>query len=602
MRAMRIATITNWAYGITVALTLVSGGAMMLASQAEERERAAVAQRERFDELTARVEEDALLASEQARLYSINGSAAHLLVYQREMAEQASTDASIARLADAGARPSELDALRQGLHDAGLLRDEQAAAIAAVRVGRPDRARQIMFGAEYERDVDRVVGSIRRFQYMLDQRTDADVAEAAMATQRLRTISEILVGTTALLFLCVLVFILKRRILRPVLRLSDVVTRLAAQDYAVAPPNISQVDEIGDMAQAIETFRENGLERQRLELERAADQEMRDLVARMTQRLHGCDTVGDLAAVVRLFAAELAPAFAGRFYVCDEQRRIMVEAAAWRDPGASPAEFPITNCWALRRGQLHRPTGRRIDVRCPHTEAHESDDICVPIGAHGETLGLIYLERQGETVRKAADLELYLGLIAENVGLALANLRLRDALRAMAMTDPLTGLSNRHQLDAVLRAELHHAGHAGQPLSCLMLDIDHFKSINDTFGHEAGDAVLRCVGGILSHAVREEGVAFRQGGEEFLLLLPGVSLKAAADRAEQIRERIAALRIRHEGKRIGSVTCSIGISGFPDHGADSLVQIADAALLRAKKQGRDRTVIAAVRRGGPLAA
>src|ERR1700710_193812 len=162
---MRIATITNWAYGITVALTLVSGGAMLLASQADEHERAAVAQRERFDQLTDTIEEDAFRTSDQARLYAVDASPARLLIYRREMADQAGVDARVARLADAGAQPAQLDALRQGLHDADQLRDEQEAAFAAVQAGHPDRARQIMFGAEYERDVDRIEAAIDRFQY-----------------------------------------------------------------------------------------------------------------------------------------------------------------------------------------------------------------------------------------------------------------------------------------------------------------------------------------------------------------------------------------------------------------------------------------------------
>jgi diguanylate cyclase (GGDEF)-like protein len=593
---MRIATITNWAYGVTVALTLVSGTFMMLASQAEQDERAAVAQRERFDQLTDRVREDALLENDQVRLFTVDASPGHLLIYRREVADQASADARIAHLADAGAQPAELDALRRGLRDVDLLRDEQTAAIAAVQGGRPDEARRIMFGAEYERDVDRIGAAIDRFQYMLGQRADAEVAEAGTSTKRLRTASEISVGVTALLFLCVLVLLIKRRIIGPVLRLSDVVTRLAAQDYAVEPPNIDQVDEIGDMAQAIAIFRENGLERQRLEQERQADQEMRDLVARMTQRLHGCGGISDLVGVVRLFTAELAPAFAGRLYLFDEQRRVMVEAAVWRDPAAAPSEFPVTDCWALRRDQIHRPAGERIDVRCPHAAANESDDICVPITAQSETLGLIQLERQGDPLRSPADLAFYLELLAENVGLALANLRLSDALRAMAMTDRLTGLANRHQLDATLQAELREATRSGKRLSCLMLDVDHFKSFNDTHGHEAGDAVLRGVGDILGHAAREDGVAFRHGGEEFLLLLPGFPSRAAAERAEQIRERIQALRIRYDDREIGPVTCSIGIATFPDHGdGAALVQTADAALLRAKKQGRDRVVVATLR-------
>jgi len=599
---MRIATITNWAYGSTVALTLVSGTFMLLAAQAEQVERAAVAQREQLDQLTDRVREEALLESDQARLYSVDASPSHLIIYRRAATGQASATARIGRLADAGAQPAELDALRRGLEDAAELRDEQAAAIAAVQAGRPDEARRIMFGPAYERDVDRIAASIDRFEYMLDQRTDGEVADATEATKQLRTVSEIMVGITALLFLCVLVFVLKRRILRPVIRLSDVVTRLAEQDYEVEPPDIDQVDEIGDMAQAIGVFRENGLERQRLEQERQADQEMRDLVARMTQRLHGCDTFDDLAGVVRLFAAELAPAFAGRFYIADEQRRVMVEAAAWREPAEAPREFPITACWALRRGQLHRPAGQSIDVRCPHAAGSECDEICVPITAQGETLGLIYLQRQSDPIRRAADLEVYLGLLAENVGLALANLRLRETLKAMALTDSLTGLSNRHRLDDVLQAELRAAERSGQPLACLMLDLDHFKRLNDTFGHDVGDAVLRGVGDILAHAVRGDGVAFRMGGEEFLLLMPGMTLEAAAERAERIRERIEGLEIRHDGAQVGPISSSIGIAAHPEHGgAETLIQTADAALLRAKKQGRNRIEVAAIRDSRALA-
>lgn len=593
---MRIATITNWAYGITVALTLASGATMLLAALAEQAERASVAQRERLDQLTNTVEEDAFRLSDEARLYSVSGNPSHLVLYRREAAEQESIEARLARLADAGAEPAELAALRGGLHEADLLRDEHAAAIAAVQAGHADRARQILFGADYERDFDRIEAQIARFQYMLNQRSDAEVAAAGAATQRLRSLSEIVVGATALLFLFVLLFVLKRRILRPVLRLSDVVTRLAAQDYAAELPDITQVDEIGDMAQAVRVFRENGLERQRLEAERAHDQEMRDLIARMTQRLQGCDTVEGLAEVVALFGAELAPAFAGRLYVSDDTRRIMVEAAAWGGPLHSPREFPGTECWALRRGQLHRPLGGKIDMRCAHAADSESDDLCLPLTAQGETIGLVYLERHGPEVRKAADLEVYLVLLAENIGLALANLRLRDALRAMALVDPLTGLANRHQLDAMLRLQLVQAERSGAPLSCLMLDVDHFKSFNDRFGHEAGDAVLRGVGGILAHSVRDDGIAFRYGGEEFLLLMPGFGLKAAAARGEQIRERIAGLHVRHDGAELGPVTCSIGIANFPEHGgADSLVQTADAALLRAKQQGRDRIVVAAIR-------
>ena len=121
-----------------------------------------------------------------------------------------------------------------------------------------------------------------------------------------------MVGLTALLFLFVLGFILKHRVLRPVVRLSDVVHRLASQDYAVETPNFNQIDEIGDMAQAIRIFRENGLARQRLERERDANWAIRELLARMTQRLQGCENFTDVINVAELFAPNIAPGVAGR--------------------------------------------------------------------------------------------------------------------------------------------------------------------------------------------------------------------------------------------------------------------------------------------------
>lgn len=149
-----------------------------------------------------------------------------------------------------------------------------------------------------------------------------------------------MVGLTALLFLFVLGFILKRRVLRPVVRLSDVVNRLASQDYAVETPSFNQIDEIGDMAQAIRIFRENGLARQRLEKERDADWAIRELLARMTQRLQGCENFADVINVAELFAPNVAPGIAGRLYT-----------------GSSHGK-----CAALRNG-FHRRAKRMLSTR-----------------------------------------------------------------------------------------------------------------------------------------------------------------------------------------------------------------------------------------------
>jgi diguanylate cyclase (GGDEF)-like protein len=130
-----------------------------------------------------------------------------------------------------------------------------------------------------------------------------------------------------------------------------------------------------------------------------------------------------------------------------------------------------------------------------------------------------------------------------------------------------------------------------------MLDIDYFKHFNDEYGHDAGDAVLRAVAIVLKQSVREHDLAFRYGGEEFLLLMPGVDADAAAERAEDIRSQIAALRVRNDGRSLGMVMASLGVATVPDHASsDRLVQTADAALLRAKRNGRNQVSVAQTRR------
>jgi len=596
---MRLATITNWAYGATVLLTLASGATMLMASNAQERERAAVQQRFLLDQATSKLGAEVFGLTDHARQYLNTGDPTYRILHQRDTAQLGAVESRVRHIRDAGARPAELDMLKQAIRWADTLHDEQRQALAAHDRGEIAKARTILFGAEYERELDRAQMMVERFQDQLDRRTEAQIAAAEQAARTWKGVAEAVLALTGLLFLCVLYFIFKQRVLRPVVKLSDVVNRLAAQDYAAVPPDISQIDEIGDMAQAVRIFRENGLERQRLEKERDTDLALRDLLSRMTQRMQGCDTLLDLKEVVRRFVPEVAPALAGRLYLLDPARNAVVEACSWSEPRHSRAEFAPIACWALRRGLPHRPAGDQIDVPCDHLQHGDAplpDTLCLPLTAQRETLGLLYFEPREDVAERSPTPEIFLRMLAENIGLALANLRLRDALRGMAMADPLTGLANRRQLEAVLETRLGEADRLGQPLSCLMLDIDHFKQFNDRFGHDAGDAVLREVAAVLAYVTRDEGLAFRHGGEEFLLLLPGAGPAQAQARAEHIRERIAALEVTHGTIHLGRITASIGVASAPEHCPfDRVVAAADAALLRAKALGRDQVVLASKR-------
>ena len=169
--------------------------------------------------------------------------------------------------------------------------------------------------------------------------------------------------------------------------------------------------------------------------------------------------------------------------------------------------------------------------------------------------------------------------------------RLQEQLREQAHRDPLTGQYNRRYLDTTLQRELMRCAREESPISLLMVDIDHFKTINDTHGHPVGDEVLRQMGLILATHARAHDVVCRYGGEEFLLMLPQLPLPQALQRAEQLRRAVQSHAFLTAGGEI-AVTLSVGVASYPDHGhtVDELLRSADHALYQAKREGRNRVV------------
>jgi diguanylate cyclase (GGDEF)-like protein len=166
-------------------------------------------------------------------------------------------------------------------------------------------------------------------------------------------------------------------------------------------------------------------------------------------------------------------------------------------------------------------------------------------------------------------------------------------LQEQAISDPLTGLYNRRYLDEFLPRELARSGRSATPVAVMLIDLDHFKRVNDSSGHEAGDIALRAVGNLLRANVRGSDIACRFGGEEFALILPETDAEAALRRAEGIRIAIAELDLSYSGKPLGRMTASFGLALFPDHAPDTdeLLRVADVALYAAKGAGRNRVVV-----------
>jgi two-component system cell cycle response regulator len=171
-------------------------------------------------------------------------------------------------------------------------------------------------------------------------------------------------------------------------------------------------------------------------------------------------------------------------------------------------------------------------------------------------------------------------------------LEANERLRHMSQTDGLTGLDNRRNLEERIEEMFEHAKRLNEPFSCVMCDLDRFKSVNDTYGHQAGDAVLKQFAKILRNEVREIDRAGRFGGEEFMLLLPGTVLDAAVTFAERVRKQIESHTFTFDKASIQR-TASIGVSAWPHpriKDCDALVRAADDALYVAKETGRNRVV------------
>jgi diguanylate cyclase (GGDEF)-like protein len=204
---------------------------------------------------------------------------------------------------------------------------------------------------------------------------------------------------------------------------------------------------------------------------------------------------------------------------------------------------------------------------------------------HGEAVGMLHVRGAAVGARQQ-----YLESIADRIGLALANIRLHERLESLSVRDPLTGLYNRMYMEESMERELLRAQRSGGSLGVIMLDIDHFKRFNDTFGHEAGDDVLRAIGSFLRQSVRGSDIACRYGGEEFLVILPDSDSKTVLQRAEYLRSVVKSLPAPSGSETHIPVTLSCGLAVFPDDGlsSEAVLRAADMALYRAKEGGRDR--------------
>jgi diguanylate cyclase (GGDEF)-like protein len=255
---------------------------------------------------------------------------------------------------------------------------------------------------------------------------------------------------------------------------------------------------------------------------------------------------------------------------------------ALRDPlmGATPR-----SCLAVRlgRGHTEQANNDQALLSCQICGALPGASTCEPLLVGGEVIGVVLISHPGELEASSHQ------RIRETVAQAapvLANLRNLAIAQLQAATDGLTGLPNRRAVQDTLKRMVAQSARGVSPLAALLLDLDHFKNINDTLGHDQGDEALAATAVALQSAVRDSDFVGRYGGEEFLLLLPETDKQAALEVAEKVRKAIATIHVPN----LNQITASIGVAVMPEDAGDAptLIRCADRALYSAKKNGRDR--------------
>jgi two-component system, cell cycle response regulator len=211
--------------------------------------------------------------------------------------------------------------------------------------------------------------------------------------------------------------------------------------------------------------------------------------------------------------------------------------------------------------------------------------VVIPLVAEGETAGVLVLEHPESAGSKIEKRVLdAIGQFAAHGALALKGAELMAQVQQMANTDALTGIANRRTFQLALEREISRATRHGEPVTLMMIDVDHFKKFNDTHGHQAGDEVLRAVGSALAEASRDFDTPARYGGEEFAVILPSCTSRESVAVAERLRAAVCEI------EAVAPITASAGVATYPTHAADAetLIKVADEALYESKRAGRDR--------------
>jgi diguanylate cyclase (GGDEF)-like protein len=388
----------------------------------------------------------------------------------------------------------------------------------------------------------------------------------------------------AVVLLCIATFLMTRSIVRPLGRLADVARSIARGELHTRA-EVGTDDELGALARAINDM---AGDLQMLVGRMEASAERDGFGSQLAEALEMADTEEDALVVVERAMAVIATASPMEILLADSSKAHLERAASHPTAGAPccPVESPFS-CVAVRRGNPVIFENSEALNACPKLRERGGEAIsavCVPVTFMGRALGVLHAAgKVGAPL--ASDAVGQLTTLATQSGARIGTVRSFERSQLQASTDGLTGLRNRRTVETELRGMLKE----GRQATIVMADLDHFKLLNDTYGHEAGDRALRKFSQVLEASLRPDDLAGRFGGEEFLLAFPSTSPDVAVTILDRLRE---ALALAAEEAETPAFTASFGVvdSSLSDT-LENLFRLADLALYRAKDEGRNRVVV-----------
>ncbi|MEH2362530.1 diguanylate cyclase [Nostoc sp.] len=361
-------------------------------------------------------------------------------------------------------------------------------------------------------------------------------------------------------------------------------------DYATGDRRVGGISI--DITESIEAQRSltnlnRQLEEKTLKLE-AKKQELIYL-SDMADMLYSCESEDEVYKVVALTCSKLFPNMSGSIYIIANSKNYVQMNSIWGGERTSKEIFLQSECWALRRGKINLLSPRNSGLMCSHLiQPVSGAHLCVPLFGQGELVGVLHIYALAEISPEDQQIT---EIIARTLAFALNNISIKQRLTHENLRDAMTQLFNQNYMQTITEQRLAEAERSGEPLSVIFLDIDNFKSYNSRYGHLTANIVLQGLAKLLLKSIRSFDIACRWGGEEFVIVIPNITLETLRKRVEQLRLDVEQMQLKDGDQILESITASFGIAvSEPGITVKDFLNRADQAMLEAKRTGKNRVM------------